>query len=194
MRTNQAGAGLLPQGKVFRKDAWFQQTGYEPHLGQSLVHFDGTRHRVLTNGRRWGKSLFGGKEIECMAFIRNYIGQPMRGWIIGPNYGDAEKEFRVVYNTFKALGIDQVSSKFIKNVENGNMRIATNWGFELECRSAQHPESLVGEGLDFVLLAEAGRHTKRTFTEYVRPALSDKRGLSIMSGVPEDVSDTNLLY
>lgn len=194
MRTNQAGAGLLPQGKVFRKDAWFQQTGYEPHPGQSLVHFDGTRHRVLTNGRRWGKSLFGGKEIECMAFIRNYIGQPMRGWIIGPNYGDAEKEFRVVYNTFKALGIDQVSSKFIKNVENGNMRIATNWGFELECRSAQHPESLVGEGLDFVLLAEAGRHTKRTFTEYVRPALSDKRGLSIMSGVPEDVSDTNLLY
>lgn len=194
MRTNQAGAGLLPKGKVFRKDAWFQQTGYEPHPGQSLVHFDGTRHRVLTNGRRWGKSLFGGKEIECMAFIRNYISQPMRGWIIGPNYGDAEKEFRVVYNTFKALGIDQVSSKFIKNVENGNMRIATNWGFELECRSAQHPESLVGEGLDFVLLAEAGRHTKRTFTEYVRPALSDKRGLSIMSGVPEDVSDTNLLY
>jgi len=149
---------------------------------------------VLCNGRRWGKSIFGGKELETTAFLRNYLGEPMRGWIIGPNYGDAEKEFRVIYNTFKALGIDTVSNKFIKNVENGNMKIETNWGWVIECRSAQHPDSLVGEGLDFVLLAEAGRHLKRTFTEYVRPALSDKRGFSIMSGVPEDVSDTNLLY
>jgi len=149
---------------------------------------------VLCNGRRWGKSLFGGKEIETTAFVKNFLGQPMMGWIIGPNYGDAEKEFRVIYNTFKALGIDTLSNKFIKNAENGNMKIETNWGWSVECRSAQHPDSLVGEGLDFVLLAEAGRHTKRTFTEYVRPALSDKRGFSMMSGVPEDVADTNLLY
>lgn len=74
------------------------------------------------------------------------------------------------------------------------MHIQTRWGFDLQCRSARHPESLVGEGLDFVLLAEAGRHRRRTFTEYVRPALSDKRGISIMSGVPEDASEQSLLY
>lgn len=185
---------ILPQGKVFRKDEWFRQTGYQPHPGQSIVHYDPTRHRVVCNGRRWGKTLFGGKEIETEAFVKNFLGQPKRGWIIGPNYTDAEKEFRVIYNTFKALGIDGMSSKFVKNAENGNMHIATNWGFDLECRSAQKPESLVGEGLDFVLLVEAGRHLKKTFTEYVRPALSDKRGWSIMSGVPEDVSESNLLY
>lgn len=185
---------LLPEGKVFRKDLWFQQTDYAPHPGQRIVHYDNTRNRVLCNGRRWGKSMFGGKEIEAMAFVRNWRGEPMRGWIIGPNYTDAEKEFRVVYDTFKKLGIDTVSSKFLKNTENGNMHIATNWGFDLECRSANHPESLVGEGLDFVLLAEAGRHTRKTFTEYVRPALSDKRGISMMSGVPEDANDQNLLY
>lgn len=184
----------LDDGMVFRKDLWFQETGYNPHPGQSLVHFDNTRHRVLSNGRRWGKSMFGGKEIETFAFVKNFLGQPMRGWIIGPEYPDAEKEFRIIYDTFKALDIDKVSSKFLNNVENGNMHIATSWGFDLQCRSARHPESLVGEGLDFVLLAEAGRHKKRTFTEYVRPALSDKRGLSMMSGVPEDANDTNLLY
>lgn len=184
----------LPEGKVFRKDKWFEQTGYVPHPGQRAVHYDNTRHRVLSNGRRWGKSMFGGKEIEGLAFLRNWRGEPMRGWIIGPEYTDAEKEFRIIYNTFKALGIDTISSKFLSNVENGNMHIATNWGFDLQCRSARHPESLVGEGLDFVLLSEAGRHRRRTFTEYVRPALSDKRGISIMSGVPEDASDTALLY
>jgi hypothetical protein len=182
------------EGKLFRKDKWFEATDYTPHPGQSLVHYDNTRHRVLSNGRRWGKSLFGGKEMECMAFVRNYLGQPMRGWIIGPEYPDAEKEFRIVYDTFKKLGIDTISSKFLNNTENGNMHIATNWGFDLQCRSARHPESLVGEGLDFVLLSEAGRHKRKTFTEYVRPALSDKRGISMMSGVPEDANDTNLLY
>lgn len=181
-------------GKVFLKDRYFEQTGYTPHPGQRLVHYDRTRHRVLSNGRRWGKSMFGGKEIEAMAWIKNYLGQPMRGWIIGPEYGDAEKEFRVIHDSFKALGVDKISSKFLNNVENGSMHIATRWGFDLQCRSARHPESLVGEGLDFVLLAEAGRQSRRTFTEYVRPALSDKRGISMMSGVPEEASDYNLLY
>lgn len=184
----------LGTGRVFRKDKWFDETGYLPHPGQKVAHYDNTRNRVLSNGRRWGKSMFGGKEIEGMAFVKNFRGEPMRGWIIGPNYTDAEKEFRIVYDTFKKLGIDQISSKFLSNTENGNMHIQTNWGFDLQCRSANHPESLVGEGLDFVLLAEAGRHRRRTFTEYVRPALSDKRGISIMSGVPEDASEQSLLY
>lgn len=184
----------LPDGMIFRKDLWFEQTGYRPHPGQRIVHYNSVRNRVLSNGRRWGKSMFGGKEIEAMAFVKNFRGEPMRGWIIGPNYTDAEKEFRVVYDTFKKLGIDTLSSKFLKNTENGNMHIATNWGFDLECRSAGHPESLVGEGLDFVLLAEAGRHSRKTFTEYVRPALSDKRGISMMSGVPEDANENNLLF
>jgi hypothetical protein len=186
---------ILPgEGQVFAKDKWFESTGYEPHDGQKIIHYNSTRHRVLCNGRRWGKTLLGGKEVETAAFIRNWLGQPMRGWIIGPEYPDCEKEFRVVYNTFKSLGIDQVSSKFLNNTENGNMHITTKWGFDLECRSARHPESLVGEGLDFVLMVEAGRHKRRMFGDYVRPALSDKRGWSLMSGVPEEASESSLLY
>lgn len=182
------------EGGVLRKDLYFHQTDYEPHPGQKKVHYNSHRHRVLSNGRRWGKTLLGGKEIEPTAFCMNRLGQPQRGWIIGPNYMDCEKEFRVVYDTFKKLGVDAVSSKFLKNVENGSMHIVTNWGFDLECRSAAHPDSLVGEGLDFVLMVEAGRLHRKTFTEYVRPALSDKRGWSLTSGVPELATDTSLLY
>lgn len=186
---------ILPEdAKVFRKDAYFEKTDYHPHDGQKLVHYDPTRHRALSNGRRWGKTLLGGKEAETMAFVKNFLNQPMQGWIIGPEYPDCEKEFRVIYNTFKKLGIDQVSTKFLNNVESGSMRIHTRWGFDIQCRSARHPDSLVGEGLDFVLIVEAGRHHRRTFTEYVRPALSDKRGWSLMTGVPEIASDTSLLY
>lgn len=182
------------EGGILRKDLYFLQTDYYPHPGQQQVHYSNHRHRVLSNGRRWGKTLLGGKEIEPTAFVKNRLGDAQRGWIIGPNYMDCEKEFRVVYDTFKKLGIDQVSSKFLKNTENGSMHIVTNWGFDLECRSAAHPDSLVGEGLDFVLMVEAGRLTRSTFTEYVRPALSDKRGWSLTSGVPELATDSALLY
>lgn len=179
---------------VLRKDKYFEATGYTPHPGQVQVHYDNHRHRAMSNGRRWGKTFLGGKEVEPTAFLRNRRGEPQRGWIIGPNYTDCEKEFRVVYDTFLKLGIDKVSSKFLSNKDNGNMVIATNWGYVLECRSAAHPESLVGEGLDFVLMVEAGRLHRKTFTEYVRPALSDKRGWSMTSGVPEIATDSSLLY
>lgn len=182
------------QATVFDKAEWFRQTGYDPHPGQRVIHYDNHRHRILCNGRRWGKSLLGGKETETMAFVKNFLGEPRRGWIIGPEYGDAEKEFRIVHDTFKELGIDKISTKFLNNTENGNMRIATKWGFDVQCRSARHPETLVGEGLDFVILVEAGRHRRRMFGDYVRPALSDKRGQSLMSGVPEDASEQSLLY
>lgn len=185
---------VLPEGKVFVKDKYFEQTGYRPHDAQRLVHFNPTRHRALSNGRRWGKTLCGGKEAEAMAWVKNFLGEPMMGWIIGPEYPDCEKEFRVVYNSLKALGVDDLSSKFLNNKDSGTMVIHTNWGFHLECRSAKNPDSLVGEGLDFCLMVEAGRLHRRTFTEYVRPALSDKRGWSFMSGVPEIASDTSLLY
>jgi hypothetical protein len=181
-------------GSVFMKDKYFEQVGYHPHEGQARVHYNPTRHRVLCNGRRWGKTFVGGREAEAMAFVKNFLGESCRGWIIGPEYSDAEKEFRIVHDSFKALGIDKVSSKFLNNTENGSMHIRTKWGFDLECRSARHPESLVGEGLDFVIMVEAGRHKRKMWGDYVRPALSDKRGWSFASGVPEGASENSLLY
>lgn len=180
--------------RVLRKDVYFAETGYVPHDAQKIIQYDRHRHRAVSNGRRWGKTLLGGKEGEVTAFVKNKLGESQRGWIVGPNYSDCEKEFRVIFNSLKALGVDQVSSKFLNNTENGNMHIATNWGWDVQCKSAQHPDTLVGEGLDWVLLVEAGRLKRSMFTQYIRPALSDKRGWSMMTGVPEIATDVSLLY
>lgn len=180
--------------KVFDRSKYFEATGYTPHQGQLPVQYDPHRHRALSNGRRWGKTYLGAKEAEATAYVKNRLGEPQRGWIVGPNYTDCEKEFRIIYNSLKALDVHLVSSKFVNNPESGNMHIATNWGWDLQCRSAAHPESLVGEGLDFVLLVEAGRLRRDVFTQYIRPALSDKRGWSLMTGVPEIATDVSLLY
>lgn len=180
---------------ILRKDLYFEETGYIPHEGQRQIHYTPSRFRVVSNGRRWGKTLFGAKEVEpCALSMSSVTGKPQQGWIVGPQYTDAEKEFKVVYDTFRKLGVEKASLKFVNNVDSGSMHIKTSWGFELQCKSAKHPESLVGEGLDFVLMVEAGRHRRRTWGQYIRPTLSDKRGWAIFSGVPEGRSEHSLLY
>lgn len=182
--------------KVFRKDAYFDRVGYSPHPAQEVIHYSSSRFRVVSNGRRWGKTILGAKECEPCAFVssRHVTGGPQLGWIVGPQYTDAEKEFRIVYDQFRSMGIDKDSIKFRCNADGGAFHIKTSWGFELLGKSAKHPETLVGEGLDFVLMVEAGRHKRRTWGQYIRPALSDKRGWAAFTGVPEGRSEHSLLF
>lgn len=179
---------------VLTKGDYFEATGYTPHAGQALMHYTPSRFKIIPCGRRWGKTLFGAKEVEPNAFcLCQVTGKAQQGWIVGPQYVHAEKEFRFVYDAFRKMGVDKDSIKFVNNVESGSMHIRTNWGFDLQCRSAAHPETLVGEELNFVLMVEAGLQKRRTW-QFVRPALSDRRGWAIFTGVPEGRSDTSLLY
>jgi hypothetical protein len=74
------------------------------------------------------------------------------------------------------------------------MNIILPGGAQILCKSAAHPETLVGEGLNWVLMVEAGRHKRKTWGQYIRPALSDRRGMALFTGVPEGKSENSLLY
>lgn len=181
--------------RAFSKGAYYEKIGYEPHEGQRDIHFTPSRFKVVSNGRRWGKTIFGAREAEPCAFTRCWMtGKAQLGWIVGPQYTDAEKEFKVFYDSMREQGVDRDCIKFLNNPDSGSLHIKTNWGFELLGRSAAHPETLVGEGLNFVLMVEAGRHKRKTWGEYIRPALSDRRGWAAFTGVPEGKSQSSLLY
>lgn len=181
--------------RVMRKDLYYEKSGYLPHEGQKAIHYTSVRMKVVSNGRRWGKTLMGGYEVLPNAPVAcPMTGKPQIGWIVGPNYVDAEKEFRVVYDQMRKDGVDKDAIRFQNNADSGALHIKTSWGFELIGKSAQHPESLVGEGLNFVLMVEAGRHKRKTWSEYIRPGLSDRRGWALFTGVPEGRSEHSLLY
>lgn len=184
-----------PPRRVLVRSEYWRKVGYEPHEGQRDIHYTPSRFKVVSNGRRWGKTIFGAREAEPRAFQRCAVtGGPQLFWIVGPQYSDSEKEFRVIYDSFRKQGIDRDSIKFLNNYDSGSMHIKTSWGFELIGKSAAHPETLVGEGLNGVLMVEAGRHKRRTWGQYIRPALSDKRGWALFTGVPEGKSENSLLY
>lgn len=164
------------------KNAFFQKIGYRPHPAQVLYHESNARFRLANCGRRFGKSTMAGRDLEPKLFLKDKI-----FWIVGPTYDLGEKEFRVVWDDLivkQQLG-RMKSIKRAYNKKQGNMFIQFPWGTRLEVRSADHPENLVGEALDHVILSEAAKHKEETWSRFIRPALADKRGGADFPTTPE---------
>lgn len=164
------------------KAAFFKQIGYEPHARQRLYHASEARFRMPNCGRRFGKSTMASRDLEPKLFQMD-----KRFWIVGPTYDLGEKEFRYIW---RDLMIDQKlgRDKRIKrayNKKQGNMFITFPWGTEIEVRSADHPENLVGDALDGVIMSEAAKHKEETWERYIRPALTDNRGFADFPTTPE---------
>lgn len=172
----------------------FQQVRYKPHKGQLLVHRSQARHRVNIAGRRFGKSEAGGHELTVMAMQAYHLAPMLREigkqkwiWIVGPNYDDAEREFRYLYDDCKRLEIpfDRPGTYYTRGQSGGHTISLWDGAFIVECRSADHPDSLDGEGLDFLILAEAAKMKRTIWTKYLRPAIADKRGGTLWNTTPE---------
>lgn len=168
--------------KVVDKTSYFEYVGYKPHPKQWLFHNSRARFRVPCCGRRFGKSRMAGMDIQPKLLVPE-----RRAWIVGPTYDLSEKEFRVIWDNMIVklkFGQDKRVRKAY-NKKQGEMYIEFPWRTRVECRSADHPENLVGEALDHVIISEAAKHKKDTWERYLRAALSDRRGTADFPTTPE---------
>jgi len=163
------------------REALFERLEYTPHSKHQWdAHLASERFRAMCCGRRWGKSLWAGHEFTLKMFVPQSI-----NWIIGPEYKLGEKEFRVVWNDFKKLGLLSRCKKQY-NIIQGNMSIYLPELESLcEVKSAQKPDSLVGEKVDHVCMSEAAKHSRATWEMYVRPALMDVKGSADFPSTPQ---------
>jgi hypothetical protein len=179
--------------KVIRKDRLWPAINYAPHPAQQRIHASRARHRVNAAGRRFGKSQVGGHELLPEAYKAFFhkdllaeLGIRMEYWIVGPNYTDAEKEFRVIFNDLRKLKMPFDRPGTYNDARSGNMAISL-WGgqFIVLAKSSAHPESLVGEGLHGVVMAEAAKMKQSVWVKYIRPTLADFQGWSLWNSTPE---------
>lgn len=163
------------------KATLFEELGYKPHTGQWLAHNSKAKRRIPCCGRRWGKTHFAAREITAGLFVPDSM-----QWIVGPQYKTGEKEFRIVFgDIMRRLKLGR--RKDIKrsyDVKQGNMRIEMPWNAIVEVVSADKADSLIGEGLDRAVMAEAAVHTKDIWEMYIEPALLDKDGDAIFPSTP----------
>lgn len=167
---------------------------WKPNTGQAEIASNSTRHKVVAAGRRFGKSHMGGTDkllpeiffTKPLATTLLSNGKKRVFWIVGPEYSDSEKEFRVIWNWCRKLEIPMDKPGSYNSPEMGDMRISLFGGaMEILAKSAQSPERLVGEGLSGVILSEAAKLKEHIWPKYLRPTLSDFGGWSFHSSTPE---------
>jgi hypothetical protein len=191
-------------------DRSFEVQGYKPHSVQRLVHgakrivgrdawgkleYAGGRFRTTCAGRRTGKSNLGGHELAFEAMRMpgrlkvedlSRTGRRAEFWIVGPEYSDAEKEFRVLYDTLKKMNavFDQPGTYY--SPAGGALSISMFEGaFQVHTKSAKLPTTLVGEALEGVIMAEAAKIKPIVWPKFIRPMLADYRGWAQFTSTPE---------
>lgn len=161
----------------------WQAIGYEPHPKQLEFHTSNARFKVAVCGRRFGKSRMAAAEI-----LPRLLEPGTRGWIVGPEYKVGEKEFRYVWEDV-ILNLKLHNAGLVKrkayNIRTGEMYIEMESGSRLDVMSADHPDSLVGEGLHYLIVSEAAKQNPKVWDKYLRPALADYQGTAIFPSTPE---------
>lgn len=167
--------------------------GWDPHAGQLECSECTKRFRVVSAGRRFGKSDIGGHELVPEALYTATMaddlidaGKRREFWIVGPEYSDSEKEFRVIWNELTKLEVPFDRPGSYNNPESGDLHISAWRGaFQVHGKSAKYPDSLVGEGLSGAILAEAAKLKQRIWPKFIRPTLSDFNGWALFTSTPE---------
>lgn len=166
---------------------------FDPHPAQLEIMENPARMKICPCGRRMGKSNFGGHEFipeairaKTVANTLKARGQRLEFWIVGPEYADSEKEFRVFYDKASKLGMEFDRPGTYYSVQTGDM-VVSLWdgAFILQAKSEARPTSLVGEALSGVIMAEAAKMKESTWTQLIRPTLADFGGWGLFTSTPE---------
>lgn len=182
--------------RALAEEPLYRKIGWTPHEAQlKIIRAASVRNRVVAGGRRIGKSDVGGHRLFKEAMDTRLVAAQLKKiqkrrefWIIGPEYTDSEKEFRVVYNELTKAGAADYFDRpgTYNDPLGGSMHISMYGGtFMIHAKSAKHPETLVGEGLRGVIMAEAAKLKEKVWTKFARPMLADYSGWALFSSTPE---------
>ena len=135
------------------------------------MHNSDARFKVLSAGRRWGKTRLGVN--ECL----DVAAQGGRAWWVSPSYKTSEVGWRPLRQIVRKIPGAEI--RLVDRVVN-----FPGGGF-VAVRSADNPDSLRGEGLDFVVMDECAFMQREAWTEAIRPALSDRQGKVLFISTPK---------
>ena len=166
------------ENQVQYKKQWFDFMRYKPHKGQRKLHFpdkESAQFFVMVCGRRFGKT-------TASAMVATYYAsQPNKKiWLVGLSYDKADLMFREVWQKM-VIG----HSNDIERCSEKDRFIKFKWGTTVEAKSADNPDSLVGEGLDLLIMDEVAKMKRKIWDMYLSPTLSDRKGKGIFITTPE---------
>jgi predicted phage terminase large subunit-like protein len=148
------------------------------HDAQKEVHDSKARWKILCAGRRFGKSRLGVQMCLEIALAGG------RAWWVAPTFAISRVGWR---------DIQAAAASFPKemgvNIKVGDMQVDFNNGGFIGVRSADNPQRLRGEGLDFLVMDEAAFVKEETWTEVLRPTLTERKGSALFISTPKGMDN-----
>ena len=141
---------------------------------QKIVSDDTSRFKVVVAGRRWGKSHLSMNEMAKFARYPN-----KKIFYVAPTYRQAKQ---ILWDDLKAK---MTQCRWAKKINESDLTITLVNGSKIHLRSADNPDSLRGISIDFLVMDEAAMIDHKTWTEVLRPALSDKKGHALFITTPK---------
>jgi hypothetical protein len=164
------------------KQKFFEDLGYTPHPGQLEIHLATEPRRVVACGVRWGKTVCAAMEGLAAAMQPNKKGSI--GWVVGPTYDLADRVFLEI----RLRALEHLKHRIIAVKESERRILLRNLAggiSEIRGKSADSEVSLLGEGLDWVILDEASRLRPRVWQEHISQRLIDKKGWALLISTPK---------
>jgi hypothetical protein len=144
------------------------------HPRQFQVFSCPKRFRVLVAGRRFGKT-----ELALAELFRAAKCSPNQlVWYVAPSEKLAK---RIVWRRLKKI----TRRLWAQKPSEQELAIHLINGSAIAVKGGFHPDSLRGEGLDFVVLDEAADLKPDAWTYCLRPSLADRQGRALFIGTPK---------
>jgi hypothetical protein len=162
------------------KSELFRALDYRPHAGQLLVHRSTKPRRVLAAGARFGKSVCA--SMEAVAALLEPREKAL-GWTVAPTLDLSERVFlRVVlclqeHFAHRICELDLRERKIVVCNLGGGMST-------LQGKTGDNPVSLLGEGLNFLIVDEAAHLRPELWPEYLSQRLIGARGWALIISTP----------
>ena len=142
------------------------------HENQKTVAESDSRWKILCAGRRFGKTRLGVQLCIETAMAGK------RAWWVAPTFSIA----RVGWRDIMMAGYDLAGMG--AEVKMGDMIVSFPNGGFISVKSADNPQRLRGEGLDFLVMDEAAFVKEETWTEVLRPTLTERKGSALFISTP----------
>lgn len=148
--------------------------GIHLHPKQAEVARHTARFKVVTAGRRWGKTALARASLVAKATG----GKKRKVWYVAPSYRMAKQ---IMWDEL----LEVVPKRLIKKINNTEMSVLLINGSKIECKGADDPDSLRGVGLYYVVLDEFQDMKSDVWTKVIRPTLAKDRGDALIIGTPK---------
>ena len=150
-----------------------------PHAGQQVVLDSEARFRVMNCGRRWGKT-----KLAAKIFVQKSREDNQMLWWVAPTYKVVKRGYAEVLRQLPD-GVLTHEPPPDTNFDAGRSVILKfKNGSRMEFYSAERPEGMLGEGVDFAVFDEAAIMPGRIWNQIVRPTLMDRMGQALFISTP----------